>query len=386
MPERSRIGRGLFVALAAISILTVACSRQEGDSQGLVSEVQKGLRSDPRLMMARLQVTCVLRVVTIRGYVVDEAQREAAEQDARRVKGVNVVVDDLRMADSSRLLVVIPKPQVSAARTANKLSRADSIYSALPSKPLTDHATFIQDFSAAPVATAIPERQSVDLLKPTASGSLVSIPAATTLSTAPEEATVPSGTVLVARLGESLGSDVNEKGDVFFATLASPLRVGGRVVVPDGAQVQGRVVAAQSAGRFSGKAALSVELSRLAYNGNSYDLHTNRYSRQGPSQDVRSTLKVAGGGALGAMLGAIFGGGKGAALGAIAGAGTGAGVQAARKGIAIYLPVESRFSLRLEEPLTVRPSASLQRTASSGQYFPNDPFSSDYHPVLKRRP
>jgi BON domain len=393
MLQASRILSGLFIAL---SVVTVGCSHRRDNSEQLVSKVQNVLRSDKRLMMARLQVTGVHRIITIRGYVVDENQRSAAVQDAWRVGGVKVVVDNLRLIDSSRLIVMVLKTPALVVRTSKKqkagsserVSLADSLYRSAFSKSLAARAGDIKNSTAGVPAASATDRGFVASTASTvrAIASSASIPVANIPSTALEEVTVPYGSVLSVRLAESLGSDVNEEGDTFLASLASPLRIGDRIVVPEGAAVQGKVVEVQNAARFSGKAALSLELSRLRYNGNTYDLHTNQYSKQGPSQDRRSVLTIAGGAGLGAILGAIFAGGKGAAIGAVAGAGTGTGAQAARKGTAVYLPAESRFSLRLEAPLTVVPSSTPQRTFNSGEDFSMDPFSPDYHPVLKRRP
>ena len=348
MFQPSRIGLDFFVAL--VSVVTVGCSQRGGNSERLVSKVQNVLRSDQRLMMARLQVTGIHSIITIRGYVVDDAQRAAAVQDVRRVKGVNVVVDSLRMIDSSRLILVMQRPQVSVARAPKMPSLAGSAHSLPSPETLRTRAGGLKDSSAGDALTAATsDGRIVDSFKIAAKASPVLIPAANALSNAMEEVTVPYGSVLSVRLAESLGSDINEKGDTFLASLSSPLRIGDRVVVPEGAAVQGKVVEVQNAGR-------------------------------------RSLLTIAGGTGLGAIFGAIFGGGKGAAIGAVAGAATGTGAQAARKGTAIYLPAETRFNLRLEAPLTVVPSSTPQRAFSSGQDFSTDPFSADYHPVLKRRP
>jgi BON domain len=385
MFQPSRLGLDFFVAL--VSVLTVGCSHPGDNSEQLVSKVQNLLRSDQRLMMARLQVTGLHSIITIRGYVVDDAQRAAVLQDVCRVKGVKVVVDNLRMIDSSRLILVMQRPQVSVTRAAKMPSLAGSAHSLPSPETLRTRAGGLKDSSAGdPVIAAARDGRIVDSVKIAAKASPVLIPAPNTLSNVMEEVIVPYGSVLSVRLAESLGSDINEKGDTFLASLSSPLRIGDRIVVPEGAAVQGKVVEVQNAGRFSGKAMLILELSRLRYNGNTYDLHTNQYSKQGPSQDRRSVLTIAGGAGLGAILGAIFGGGKGAAVGAVAGAGTGTGAQAARKGTAIHLPAETRFSFRLEAPFTVVPSSIPQRAFSSGEDFSTDPFSADYHPVLKRRP
>jgi len=90
---------------------------------------------------------------------------------------------------------------------------------------------------------------------------------------------------------------------------------------------------------------------------------------------------------VGAIIGAIIGGGRGAAIGSVIGAGAGTGAQAASKAAQVRLPAESMLSVRLQVPLTVAPSSTLQRTQSAGSGVAQDPFSSDDdRPVLKRRP
>jgi hypothetical protein len=207
-----------------------------------------------------------------------------------------------------------------------------------------------------------------------------------TSATAPEKIVVPYGTVLAVRLTESLSSDLNEKGDNFIASLASPILVDDRVVVPEGAGIKGRVVEVESAGRFSGRPAILIEVTRLGFNGNSYDLRTSQYSKEGSSRNVRSAATIGGGAGLGAILGGILGGGKGAAIGAMIGAGAGTGVQARGKGAVVQLPAESILSFRLQAPLAVTPSSTLQRERSADPDSASDSSSDDDRPVLKHRP
>ncbi len=159
--------------------------------------------------------------------------------------------------------------------------------------------------------------------------------------------------------------------------------VDDKVVIPAGAGVQGRVVEAQSAGRFSGKPGLVIEVTRLAYNGESYELSSNQYSKQGSSRTTRAAATIGGGAGVGALM-AGDGGGRGAAIGAMIGAGAGTGVQAKAKPPEVQLPVETMLSFRLENPLTVVPASTLQ--GMQGSDPSQDPFSSDERPVLKRRP
>ena len=207
----------------------------------------------------------------------------------------------------------------------------------------------------------------------------------------PEEVTVPNGTELVIRMAESVGTDVNEKGDKFMASLSSPIMIDDQVVVPAGAEVEGKVVDVQSAGHFSGRPRLAIEMTSLTYNGKTYDLRSSQYARQGASRDVRTLAAIGGGAGVGAILGAVIGGGRGAAIGSVIGAGAGTGAQAKSKVAEVKLPVETLLNFRLLTPLTVIPASTLQRQrqrmASSGRGSSQDPFSSDDdRPVLKRRP
>ena len=120
-------------------------------------------------------------------------------------------------------------------------------------------------------------------------------------------------------------------GDSFRATLDSPITIGDKVVIPEGADVVGRIAELKDAGRFAGQPTLALELSSLSVNGRKYTLHTNQYTRVGKSRGSSTAKKVGTGAAIGAVIGGIAGGGKGAAIGAAAGAGMGGGVQAASK-------------------------------------------------------
>ena len=203
---------------------------------------------------------------------------------------------------------------------------------------------------------------------------------------------MPNGTELVVRLNESLSSDLNDKGDTFIASLASPIMIDDQVVIPAEAGVQGRVVDVQSAGRFSGRPKLAVEITRVTYNGKDYELRSSQYSKQGASRDVRSVAAIGGGAGVGAIIGAIIGGGRGAAIGSVIGAGAGTGAQAASKAPELKIPAETLLNFRLQSALTVIPSSTLERGKSASPGSSQDTFPSGNNgddsdrPVLKRRP
>jgi hypothetical protein len=184
--------------------------------------------------------------------------------------------------------------------------------------------------------------------------------------------------MLAVRLTQTLSSDLDQPGDTFLASLAAPIVIGNKVIIPDGAGLKGKIVDARNAGRFSRRSALVIELTQLGDHGRTYELRSNQYSEQGASRNAYAAAAITGGTGVGAIIGAIVGRGKGAAIGAVVGAAAGTGVQAVTKRAPVQLRAESTLSFRLEAPLT------LQRGQSVGPNSSQDSSSLD-RPVLKRR-
>src|SRR5437868_7258272 len=82
--------------------------------------------------------------------------------------------------------------------------------------------------------------------------------------------TIPAGTVLTVRLGESVGSKTSQPGQSFSATLADPVVVEGKTVIPTGANATGTVVDAKPLGRFKGGASLTLKLTSITFNGSEH--------------------------------------------------------------------------------------------------------------------
>jgi hypothetical protein len=166
--------------------------------------------------------------------------------------------------------------------------------------------------------------------------------------------TIRPGTVLNVRLIDGLSSDRNLEGDQFSASLDQPLIVDGFVIAERGARVQGRVVAATKAGKASGVASLSVELTRLrTSDGQNVALSTEAVERRSAQNRGEEAAKIGGAAAVGAIIGAIAGGGKGAAVGAGVGGGAGAGGVLLTRGKPAALPTETRLEFRVREAVTL---------------------------------
>jgi hypothetical protein len=91
-----------------------------------------------------------------------------------------------------------------------------------------------------------------------------------------KEVTLPAGTAVTVHLASAVGSKLSAKGDHFSATVATPVQVDGKVVLPAGAEASGRVVEAVPQGRFKGAAVPRLVLETVTVNNNSYDVQTSQ--------------------------------------------------------------------------------------------------------------
>jgi len=170
----------------------------------------------------------------------------------------------------------------------------------------------------------------------------------------PHVVTLPAGTTLSVRLGESITSEQNKEGDTFQATLDAPVVSDGFIIAERRSRVTGRVVQANRAGRVKGLANLALAVTEInTTDGQRIPVETDSYEKWGNSSGKSDAAKVAGGAALGAIIGAIAGGGKGAAIGAGAGGAAGTGFALGTRGAAVSVPSESLLTFRLARPITI---------------------------------
>jgi hypothetical protein len=99
--------------------------------------------------------------------------------------------------------------------------------------------------------------------------------------------TVPKGTEITATVGQTLATDKNKVGDTFAGSLASPITVEGKTVIPKGAKVTGRIVKIK-------KNELKVTLASVVVRGKSYDLETNSVagSKNQPKNNAKDAEKA----------------------------------------------------------------------------------------------
>ena len=169
-----------------------------------------------------------------------------------------------------------------------------------------------------------------------------------------EQVTLPAGTVVTVRLARAVGSKLSATGEHFSATVAHPVEVGGKVVVPPGTEALGKVVEAVPQGRFKGAAVLRLVLETVTVKDDSYDVKTSSISRYLKGKGKRTATLIGGGAGGGALIGGLAGGGRGALIGVAIGAGAGTAGAAYTGEKEIVLPAESTLSFKLAHPLTVK--------------------------------
>ena len=166
--------------------------------------------------------------------------------------------------------------------------------------------------------------------------------------------TIPEGTQITVRLGETLSSKSSTAGQGFSASVAEPVVVDGKTVIEKGAAARGTVVDAKAMGHFKGGALLEVRLSSVTINGKETSVETSMVARSESGKGKRSAGFIGGGAGAGALIGALAGGGKGAAIGAAAGAGAGTAGAAFTGNKEIILPAEKALSFKLKQAVEVR--------------------------------
>ncbi len=147
---------------------------------------------------------------------------------------------------------------------------------------------------------------------------------------------LPVGTTLKARMGQTLTTKGTEEGAEFTAELTEPVLRDGRVLVPAGSLLSGRVTDVHGGRRMTGGASIHLQPRAITLpDGTRYKMYgqvidTSLYKRvkvDGEGTIVRHDGTSAGAVGLsagaGAAAGAVFGGWPGALIGGAVGAGVG---------------------------------------------------------------
>ena len=194
---------------------------------------------------------------------------------------------------------------------------------------------------------------------------------------------IPEGAHLLLRMVNSISTRTAQEGDYVYLRTASPISVGGRIVVPTNSYVQGVVTYAKRAGRVKGRAELAIRLETLTLPRGTvlaFEPLLDSLDNQGSGQQVDKTENVVRQGAnhgrdaktiaILAGSGAAIGGGwtrgwKGAGTGAAIGAGVGLATVLLTRGQDVQLRPGSSLDVVFDRPVSLNqpqePGASQPR-------------------------
>lgn len=177
--------------------------------------------------------------------------------------------------------------------------------------------------------------------------------------------TVPSGTRIVVRIGQTITEKGSNIGDRFRGTLAQSIRVRGVPVLRAGTPVSGTVVAVRRQGRFKGAGDLAIAVDTIG----SRAVTTTSYEKTVSGKGKRSAGFIGGGAGGGALIGALAGGGKGALIGGLIGGGAGTAGAAFTGNANISISAESVVGFSLTAPITI----TIQSSDDTSQPVPQQP-------------
>ncbi len=173
------------------------------------------------------------------------------------------------------------------------------------------------------------------------------------------ELDVATGTRIHGTLDKKLSTQISKVGEPFTLTVSDPISVAGRVAIPRGAKVDGKVTAVQKSGGAGQTAVLKVDFPSVTVGGRSYpisaDLAEASPQKKSRTSTGQAAAEVGAGAVAGALLGRIVGGNKtGTFIGAAVGAAAGTAIVLGTQDVDAVLPAGSPMTLVLKEPVTVR--------------------------------
>ena len=91
-------------------------------------------------------------------------------------------------------------------------------------------------------------------------------------------AVVSAGTSLTVRIGQPVGTKTAKEGDRFTGTLAAPVLIDGKTILPRGSKIEGLVIRSQRGLGPAGKPELKLKLTHIAVRNRFLPVSSNHYS------------------------------------------------------------------------------------------------------------
>ena len=180
--------------------------------------------------------------------------------------------------------------------------------------------------------------------------------------TAPAMLRLGAGTTMDIAAADTISSRSAKVGDPFSARVVEDIKnAAGKVVIPAGSVVNGKVADVKPAPNPSTPGTLTLSVSSISVRGASYPIEASVDSletiHKGRGVTSGDAAKVGAGAVAGAVLGRVLGGNKkGTIIGGIVGGAAGAAVAHQTKDSDIVLPAGAHIIIRLTKELAVAAS------------------------------
>jgi hypothetical protein len=204
-------------------------------------------------------------------------------------------------------------------------------------------------------------------------------------SSAANELTIPAGTRVPVALKHSVSSKGTREGDGVYAETTFPVVANGRVLIPAGTYIQGRVSHIQRGGRIKGRAEVLMHFTTLIY-PSGYTVLLPGAVENAPGVDktsvkdqegtIRSDSQkgekigtVASTAGTGAVVGGLSNGGKGALIGAGIGGAVGTAIALLTRGNDVKLDAGTTLEIIIQREVALDASRvpTTTRTTSTVQ-------------------
>jgi hypothetical protein len=189
----------------------------------------------------------------------------------------------------------------------------------------------------------------------------------------PNVVTIPAGTKIPLLLKQAISTKNAREGDAVYAATAFPFVVDDRVIVPEGAYIQGKIAHVERGGRVKGRAEILIHFTSMIYPSgytvmlpgsveNTPGAENNTVKDQeGTIQQDKDTGKKIEEGAKagvygasgGALAGGLSSGINGARIGAAAGAAAGIGWALLKRGNDVRLDVGTSIEMEIQREIAV---------------------------------
>jgi Bacterial conjugation TrbI-like protein len=196
--------------------------------------------------------------------------------------------------------------------------------------------------------------------------------AAASSATTATGVTIPAGTKVPLSLKQAISTKSAKEGDAVYCETAFPIVLDGRMLIPAGTYVQGKISHVQRGGRIKGRAEVLMHFTSLIYpNGYTVMLPgsvenmpgAEKTSMKGPEGAVRQDSQtgekvgtIASTGATGAVVGGLSQGGKGALIGAGVGGAVGTAIALLSRGNDVRLQNGTSIEMVIQRPVTLDPN------------------------------